>query len=120
MLGESLKKIVILLIVVIIALPMIYFVVAIIYVLNYCDWQPRTFNITGFYWKYNDWDAACRDLDPKTLKILYGPRAEKVMKGNKYCTTGFYIRRGQVSQAVEFSLRPFGIRSFPGYFHLKD
>jgi hypothetical protein len=34
-----------------------------------------------------------------------------------YLITSYYVRNGDISQEIEFSIWPFGIRSYYGYWH---
>jgi hypothetical protein len=102
------------------SLPILYFVTALLFALNYCDWAPKRFEILSFTLHYNDLEDIKNNPDSIDRHVLRSEGLKKRYDIDHYFVTTFYVRRNQISQAIEFSLWPFGIKSYYGYWHSPD
>ena len=99
-------------------IPFLYFLMAISFVLNFCNWRPREFEIIGFSFYYNEIDDIKRG-DGKYPKLDKVPIIiVKEYDKSYYLTTSFFVRSGNTSLPIDFSLYPFGLKGYPGYVYV--
>lgn len=95
----------------------LYVVIAVCYVLDFCHWAPRRMSYEGFRWEYNELEDMKRRMDLEYEIISKHEGRRKHYDINHFLVMSFYVRRGDISQDVEFAVWPFGIRSYYGYAH---
>jgi hypothetical protein len=95
----------------------IYVVIAVGFILDFCHWSPKRITYDGFRWKYNELEEMRLGKDPQYDFIMSHENRRKHYDINHYLIMSFYVRRAGISQEAEFAAWPFGVRSYYGYAH---